>query len=60
MPTPERVRDVTAKDFRVIVEVIRGIECLGTRRFIADRFATICRRENPNFNRKRFYKACGL
>lgn len=53
---------MTRKHFEEAAAIVRGAIVKGERerRVLADGFATLFSRFNPNFNRARFMKACGL
>jgi hypothetical protein len=57
---------MTRKHYQQIAEMIRQTYTLndgheaGTIAHIAEQFATIAKRDNPNFDRDRFLTACGM
>jgi hypothetical protein len=50
------------RHYEVIAEEVKGFYWVGKpdQRAIADRFADRFAHDNPNFDRSRFLKACGL
>ena len=54
---------MTHKDFELIAQTIRSSMSYkneGTRRCVAFDFADALAETNPNFDRERFLKACGV
>jgi len=51
---------MTSKDNVKIAEIIRNRTDLGVRTAIAREFALMLREDNPEFNRDKFLKACGV
>lgn len=51
---------MTRKHFKATAEIIAAIDCQKTRANVAREFAAMFQRENRNFDKSRFYAACGV
>lgn len=51
---------MTRKTFVATADIIKAVECLKTRAYLAREFAAMFQRENRNFDKARFYAACAL
>jgi hypothetical protein len=51
---------MTRKHFKMVAEIIQKIENLEDRRTMTEKHAAIFARENPRFNGKKFFQACGV
>lgn len=51
---------MTRKTFVATAAIVAAVECQKTRKYLAAEFAAMFKRENPNFDKSRFYAACNV
>ncbi len=51
---------MTRKNFQMVAEIISKIQDLNERKAMAEHNAAIFARNNPRFDRSRFFAACGV
>lgn len=51
---------MSRKHFIKIAKIIARVEDIRVREYLASEFCDLCRAENPNFDKLRFLRACGV